>query len=85
MSEDLISIAKILNFHGIKGEAKLGFTKGREKQIELLKRVYVLKNSEYKELNVTSVRFHKHFAIVKFKEFQTVNDVEEYKVCDIFL
>ena len=85
MNDDLLSIAKILNFHGIKGEAKLGYTKGREKQIESLSKVYVLKNNQYKELNVTSVRFHKHFAIVKFKEFNTVNDVEEYKTCDIYL
>ena len=85
MVDNLISIAKILNFHGIKGEAKLGYTKGREKQVELLKRVYVKKDGEYKELNVSSVRFHKHFAIVKFKEFSTVNDVEEYKGCDLFL
>lgn len=85
MTTDLISIAKILNFHGIKGEAKLGFSKGREKQIEAIKKVLVKKNNEYTELNVLSVRFHKHFAIVKFKEFKTVNDVEEYKGCDIFL
>lgn len=85
MSDNLLSVAKILNFHGIKGEAKLGFTKGREKQIESLKKVFVLKNGEYTELNVSSVRFHKHFAIIKFKEFLTVNDVEEYKGCDIFL
>ena len=85
MSDKLLSIAKILNFHGIKGEAKLGFTKGREKQIEALKKVFVLKNGTYTELNVISVRFHKHFAIVKFKEFSTVNDVEEYKTCDIYL
>ncbi len=82
---NLISIAKILNFHGIKGEAKLGFTKGKENQIELVKSVYVRKNNEYRKLNVTSVRFHKHFAIVKFKEFSTVNDVEEYKGADIFI
>lgn len=85
MSEDLISIAKILNFHGIKGEAKLGFSKGREKQIEALKKVFAKKNNDYKELNVSSVRFHKHFAIVKFKEFMTVNDVEEYKGCDLYI
>ena len=85
MSDNLLSIAKILNFHGIKGEAKLGFTKGRERQIESLDVVFVLKNGQYKELNVTAVRFHKHFAIVKFKEFSTVNDVEEFKGCDIFL
>lgn len=85
MKDNLLSVAKILNFHGIKGEAKLGYTKGREKQIESLQKVFVLKNGEYKELNVSSVRFHKHFAIVKFKEFSTVNDVEEYKGCDIYL
>lgn len=85
MSEELISIAKILNFHGIKGEAKLGFSKGREKQIEALKKVFAKKNGEYAELTVTAVRFHKQFAIVKFKEFQTVNDVEEFKGCDLFL
>lgn len=85
MSEELISIAKILNFHGIKGEAKLGFSKGREKQIQLLKKVFVKKNDEYKELTVSTVRFHKQFAIVKFKEFITVNDVEEYKGCDLYL
>ncbi len=85
MNEELISVAKVLNFHGIKGEAKLGFSKGREKQIEALKRVFVKKNNEYTELNVSSVRFHKQFAIVKFKEFQTVNDVEVYKGCDLYL
>lgn len=85
MCHNLLSVAKILNFHGIKGEAKLGFTKGKEKLIEALRNVFVLKDGNYIELNVTSVRFHKHFAIVKFKEFNTVNDVEEYKGCDIFL
>ena len=85
MNDNLISVAKILNFHGIKGEAKLGYSKNREKQIEALERVYVKKDNKYTEFHVTAVRFHKHFAIVKFKEFSTVNDVEEYKGCDIFL
>lgn len=85
MDKDLISIAKILNFHGIKGEAKLGFTKGKEAQIKNLSIVFVKKVNTFKQLNVKSVRFHKHFAIVKFEEFQTVNDVEEYKGCDIYL
>lgn len=83
--DNLISVAKILNFHGIKGEAKLGFTKGRENQIEALKKVFAKKDNEFVELNVSSVRFHKHFAIVKFKEFQTVNDVEVFKGCDLYL
>ena len=85
MSNNLISIAKVLNFHGIKGEAKVGFSKGREKQIEALKKVYIKKENNFSELNVVSVRFHKLFAIIKFKEFKTVNDVEEFKGCDIYL
>ena len=83
--DNLISIAKILNFHGIKGEAKLGFTKGRENQIESLTKVFAKKGNEFFELNVSAVRFHKHFAIVKFQEFKTVNDVEEFKGCDLYL
>lgn len=85
MSNNLISIAKVLNFHGIKGEAKVGFSKGRERQIEALKKVYIKKENNFSELNVVSVRFHKQFAIIKFKEFKTVNDVEEFKGCDIYL
>ena len=30
MKNNFISIGKILNFHGVKGEAKLGYTKNRE-------------------------------------------------------
>ena len=85
MSEEYISVAKILNFHGIKGEAKLGFSKGREHQLESLKHAFIRNNGNFVELNVISVRFHKHFAIVKFKEFETVNDVEKYKGQDIYL
>lgn len=85
MSDEFISVAKILNFHGIKGEVKLGFTKGREKQILNLKKVFAAKDNDFLTLNVVSVRFHKHFAIVKFKEFNTVNEVEAYKGADLFL
>ena len=85
MSDNLISIAKILNFHGVKGEIKAGFSKGREHQIEVLKNVFVKKDGKLFELNVVSVRFHKHFAIIKFKEFNNINDVEIYKGCDIYL
>ena len=85
MNEDLISVAKILNFHGIKGEAKVGFTKGAENRIAALSEVFVKFKNDFKLLNVSSVRFHKQFAIIKFKEFLTVNDVEVYKGCDLYL
>lgn len=76
---DLISIGKILNFHGIKGEVKVGFTKGREDFIQNLTKVFVLFSDEKKLLNVEFVRFHKQFALIKFKEINSINDAEIYK------
>ena len=66
--ENLVSIGKILNFHGIKGEVKIGFTKGRENFIAGLKAVFVKFSGEVITLNVDTVRFHKQFALIKFKE-----------------
>ena len=78
-----ISIGKILNFHGIKGEVKVGFTKGKEHQLENLKQVVVSKNGTDTVLNVETVRFHKNFALIKFKEINSINEVEEIKGSDI--
>lgn len=72
---ELISIAKILNFHGIQGEAKVGFTKGKEEQIKALKQV-VCKNTT---LNISNVRLHKGVAIVKFLEINSIDELLPFK------
>lgn len=76
---NLLSIAKIINFHGIKGEVKVGFTKGREQQLSSTKKFYVKTDSGLTELNAVSIRFHKTFALIKFKELNSINDTELYK------
>ena len=83
--ENLVSIGKILNFHGIKGEVKTGFTKGRENFISKLKTTFVKYSGEVITLTVDTVRFHKQFALIKFKEINSVNDAEKYKGLDIFV
>lgn len=75
----LISIGKIVNFHGIKGEVKMGFTAGNERLVKSLKTVYLFLNDEKFPLDVEYVRFHKNFALVKFKGLDSINDVMEYK------
>ena len=77
--EELISIGKILNFHGIKGEVKVGYTRGKETQIGDLKSVYVELDGENTLFNIVSVRFHKQHALIKFKELNSINDVERVK------
>ena len=85
MQEKLISIGKITNFHGIAGEAKVGYTKGKEHQLLGEKSFFVQKDGEYKELTLSKIRFHKNVAIIKFKELSSINDVMEYKGCSVFI
>ena len=41
MKNNFVSIGKILNFHGVKGEAKLGYTKNREEFLSNVDVVYM--------------------------------------------
>ena len=75
----LVSIGKVLNFHGIKGEIKMGFTSGKETLIKSLKKVFIFKSNEKVAYDVSSVRFHKNFAIVKFNQINSIDDVMSIK------
>ena len=77
--EKLISIGKILNFHGIHGEVKVGYSLGKEKQIQEIKALFAVKDSEKILLTVEKIRFHKNVALIKFKEFNSINDVISFK------
>ena len=79
MKNNFVSVGKILNFHGVQGEAKLGYSKNREDFIAQLKVVYVQDNNEYKPLEVLRVRFTPKCAIIKFKGIDSLNDILEYK------
>lgn len=80
-----ISIGKILKFHGLQGEAKVGFTKNQEEFFKTLKMAYIKQDSAYIELPISSVRFNKTFAIVKFKGIDSINDLIPYNNCLLFV
>ena len=81
---NLISIAKILNFHGINGEVKAGYSQGNENKLKKLKFVYVNYQNEYLELKIKSLKFHKNFAIIKFENIDNINDVIKYKGLNLY-
>ncbi len=83
--EKFVSIGKILNFHGIKGEAKVGFQKGSEEQILALKRVYVRVFDEVLKFKVKSSRIHKNCAIMKFEGINSIDELLEYKGEKIYI
>lgn len=74
-----ISVGKILNFHGIKGEAKVGFTKNQEDFFCSLEEVYVKNEHSYEPLTICSSRLHKNFALVKFNEINSIDELLAYK------
>ncbi len=66
--EKLLSIGKILNFHGISGEVKVGYTEGTEQMLEEIDVFTAEKDSKTVSLTPQKIRFHKNTAIIKFKE-----------------
>ena len=82
---NFISVGKILNFHGVHGEAKLGYSKNRETFISQLKNVFVQCDNEYVQLQISKIRFTPKCAIVKFVGIDTLNDILEYKNKLIFV
>jgi len=80
---EYISIGKIVNFFGIKGEAKIGYTS--KERIKNTKHVYMLDSKNKETLEIKSVRFQKNFAIVKFQEIDDINDLIPFKGQRIFI
>lgn len=73
---DLLQVGIITTTHGVKGEVKVFPTTDDPKRFKQLKTVLLDTGKEKKELHLEGVKFFKQFVIVKFKEFQTMNEVE---------
>lgn len=84
-TDNFVSVGKILNFHGIQGETKVGYSKNQAEFLQQLKTVYIKKDNEYVESEIKSLRFHKNFALIKFSGINSINDAIPYKGCLIFV
>jgi len=80
-----ISVGKIVNFHGVKGEARVGYSKNRLDFFLSLDSVFVKNGSEYEKLGIVSSRPHKNFLIVKFRGIDDINELLKYKGCLLFV
>lgn len=79
MKNNFVSVGKILNFHGVQGEAKLGYSKNREEFLSELKEVFVQAGDEYIPLEIVRIRFTPKCGIIKFKGINSLNEILEYK------
>ena len=75
MNDKFVSVGKILNFHGIQGEAKVGFSKNQQVFFCSLKEVFVGQSNQYLPLKIKNIRINKNFALVKFEDINSINDL----------
>lgn len=83
--EELLRVGVIANTHGVRGEVKVYPTTDDVNRFKKLKETILDTGKETINLNVTSVKFFKNMVILKFKEFDNINDVEKYKGCDLLV
>ena len=85
MKSNFVSVGKILNFHGVQGEAKLGYSRDREGFLSQLNEVFVEIDGEYRQLVISRIRFTPKCGIIKFKGIDSLNDILVYKGKLIFV
>ena len=77
--EDRFQIGIISSTHGIGGEVKVYPTTDDVKRFRQLKQVILDTGKEEMVLEIARVRFFKQMVILKFREFQSINDVERFR------
>ena len=77
--EAFLQVGVITATHGIRGEVKVFPTTDDPERFLDLETVYLDTGREKKLLTISSVKFFKQFVILKFKEFDNINDVEPFR------
>lgn len=83
--EQLLQVGVITQPHGVRGEVKVFPTTDDPVRFKKLKKVILDTGKEKLDLEVEHVKFFKQFVIVKFKEFDNINDIERYKRCPLLV
>lgn len=82
---DLFQVGIITSTHGIKGEVKVYPTTDDVTRFKKLKNVILKTEKETLDREITGVKFFKQFVIVKFKEYNNINEVEALRNAGIFV
>lgn len=77
--DEFLQVGIITQTHGVRGEVKVFPTTDDAGRFKKLKTVYWENGKERRALSVQSVKFFKQFVIMKFKEFNTLDEVQFLK------
>ena len=77
--EAFLQVGVISSTHGVRGEVKVFPTTSEKERFLDLDSVILDTGRERLTLEIEGVKFFKQFAILKFKGFDNINDIEKYK------
>lgn len=82
---DELQVGVITQTHGIRGEVKVFPTTDDASRFKKLKEVIMDTGKERIDMEIEGVKFFKQYAIVKFKGYDSINDIEKYKSARLFV
>lgn len=70
-------VGKIINTHGIRGEVKVFPLTNDIQRFDFLNYAYI--GEKKIKVYVETIKHHKNLAILKFKEYSNINEIEKFK------
>lgn len=83
--ENLLRVGIISTTHGVRGEVKVYPTTDDVNRFKSLKSVILDTGRESMELEIQGVKFFKNMVILKFKGYDSIEDIEKYKGKDLLV
>ena len=84
--DDLFQIGYITDTHGLKGEVKVFPTTDDVRRFDVLEdTILVTPKGEKISLVAEKARYFKNLVILKFKDYDDINDVEKFKKSELYV
>lgn len=83
--EQFLRVGVITTTHGLRGEVKVYTTTDSKERFLELEEVVLRTNRDEQLLHIEKVRFFKELVIVKFKEFNKIEEVEGFKQAELYV
>ena len=83
--EQFLRVGVISSTHGVRGEVKVFPTTDDSARFEELETVILNTGKESTELKIEGIKFSKKQVILKFKGYDSINEIEKYKGMDLWI
>ncbi len=83
--EEYLRVGVIATTHGLRGEVKVYSTSDDPDRFDRLEKAFIDTGKEKLPVTVASVKYFKNMVILKFKEFDSIDQVERFRGKDLLV